>query len=84
MDVLLELPLEVILDRTPVAKAIKDALMDRPSPLASVYQLERAYESGNWDMCQMAAAELKLAETDLAESYVDAARWASELQSQSA
>lgn len=83
MDVLLELPLEVILERTPVAKSIKDALLERPSPLGAIYHLERAYEAGNWDVCQSLAEELRVSEEQLAETYVEAARWATELQSHS-
>lgn len=84
MDVLLELPLEIILERMPVSKSIKDALLDRPSPLGPVYKLERAYEAGNWDACQAEVDELRIGESEVAASYIEAAGWAAELQSKTA
>ncbi len=81
MDALLDLPLQVILDRMPVAKPIKDALLGQPSPLAPLYQMEQSYEMGDWEACQRGAGEFRIAEEEVAQSYVQAAEWAAELQS---
>ena len=78
LDVILEVPLAELLERVPVSKAIKAALLGEPSPLSVPFELVLAQESGNWPRLRELALQLKVDEERVSALYWQAAAWAKE------
>jgi EAL and modified HD-GYP domain-containing signal transduction protein len=76
LPALLDLPIEVVVNRLPVSEEITSALMGRESRRKSIYDLVLAYEAGDWERCLRLAGALGLSESEISESYVDAVKWA--------
>jgi EAL and modified HD-GYP domain-containing signal transduction protein len=78
LDVLLEIPMDRILDRLELSDDIRGALVGRGGPLAQPLQLVEAYERANWPVAQEIALRNNLVGDALPDLYVDALRWARE------
>ena len=78
LDVLLEIPMDKILERLELSEDVRGALVARGGPLAQPLQLVEAYESANWDVVQDIARRNHLYGDALPDLYVDALRWARE------
>jgi EAL and modified HD-GYP domain-containing signal transduction protein len=78
LDVLLELPMDKILERIELSADVRGALLARGGPLAQPLQLVEAYERANWATAQEIAARTNVPGEALPDMYVDALRWASE------
>lgn len=76
LPALLDLPLEAILKRLPVAPEIKNALMGRQNRCRQIYELVMAYESGDWETCLARGKSLGLSEAQISECYMEAVKWA--------
>jgi c-di-GMP-related signal transduction protein len=81
IDAILELPMGVILENLPVDKDTKAVLLRQPSYLNPVYELMLAIETGEWQDVKHCAADLKLAESFIAESHWNAMQWAKQMNS---
>ncbi len=79
MDAILEMPMNKILESVHVDSPIKSALLGGVSPLRPLYQMMLAQESGEWQVTSRLAQQLSLGESDVAESYWDAVRWAQQV-----
>jgi EAL and modified HD-GYP domain-containing signal transduction protein len=78
LDVLLEVPMEKILDRLELSDDVRGALVARGGPLAQPLKLVEAYESANWAVAQEMEARNAVQANALPDMYVDALRWARE------
>lgn len=81
LDALLDLPLPEALAQVNLAPAITAALVglaDDGDPLAGIYRLVLAYESGGWDSVDSLAASVGTNAETAAECYKDAIGWATE------
>ena len=78
LDVLLEIPMEKILERLELSDDVRGALVHRRGPLAHPLQLVEAYERANWDAAQAIALQHNLSGDVLPNMYVDALKWARE------
>ena len=78
LDVLLEVPMDKILDRIELSDDIRGALVGRGGPLAQPLQLVEAYERANWSAAQELAEQTNVASDALPEMYVTALCWARE------
>jgi c-di-GMP-related signal transduction protein len=58
-----------MLERVPISKEIKAALVGEPSPLAAPFDLALAQETGNWRRMHDPAQELHLDEVEVSASY---------------
>jgi c-di-GMP-related signal transduction protein len=79
MDAILGIAMEDLLRRVPVEREIKAALLGLPSRLLPLYQLMLAQESADWERCKDLAGQLQLAESDIAQAYVNAVKWARDI-----
>ena len=78
LDVLLEVPMEKILNRLELSAEVKDALLQRNGPLGTPLQLVEAYEKANWDAARGLANETAVPDGMVPGLYLDALHWASE------
>ena len=76
MDAILGMTMADLLKRVPVEHEIKAALSGMPSRLLPLYKLVLAQESADWERCHQLAAQLHLAENDVAQAYLHALKWA--------
>jgi c-di-GMP-related signal transduction protein len=81
MDVILEIPMSQVLDNVPIDQESKSVLLGGASRLRPFYQLMLAQESGEWKTASDLAAQLHLAESDVAECYWQAMQWARQVSS---
>ena len=78
LDVLLEIPMNRILDRLELSDDVRSALIARGGPLAEPLKLVEAYERANWNTAQDIAVQANVAADALPDMYVDALKWARE------
>jgi EAL and modified HD-GYP domain-containing signal transduction protein len=81
MDVILEIPMSQVLDNVPIDQESKSVLLGGASRLRPFYQLMLAQESGEWKTASKLAAQLHLAESEVAECYWQAMQWARQVSS---
>jgi EAL and modified HD-GYP domain-containing signal transduction protein len=81
MDAILEIPMSQVLDNIPIDQETKAVLSGGASRLRPFYQLMLAQESGEWKTATDLTNQLHLTETEVAESYWQAMRWAREVSS---
>jgi len=65
-----------VLESVPLDQESKAVLLGGASRLRPLYQLILAQESGEWEQTAELAAQLGLAESDVAEEYFQAVVWA--------
>lgn len=82
LDVLLETPLERILETLPITPAMKSALTGDASPAGRALELVRSLEVCDWHRCEQIQMELGLPEGVIAAMYAQALRWASSMVDQ--
>jgi len=78
LDVLLEVPMDKILERIDLSDDIRGALVARGGPLAQPLRLVEEYERANWSAAQELAAQANVSSDALPEMYVNALCWARE------
>lgn len=79
MDAILEIPMERVLESVPVNHDTRKALLGGEGDLRGFYQLMLAQESGQWQATGELSRELHLSESEVAEKYWDAVRWAQQV-----
>lgn len=79
MDAILEIPMSQVLDQVPIDQQTKSVLLGGASGLRPFYQLMLAQESGEWKTASELTSQLHLSESDVADSYWQAMRWAREV-----
>ena len=79
MDAILEIPIQDVLAQVPVDHETKTVLLGGASKLRPVYQLMLARESGEWESASQLLQQLHLQESEVAEAYWRALRWAREV-----
>lgn len=80
IDVFFERPMESILKELPLAKNIKDALMEGGGRYGDVLRFTKAYERGDWNTIFELAESLKLNEEIIPELYYETIAWANTLE----
>lgn len=79
MDAILEVNMGVVLEGISLDDQARAVLMGEPSILSPVYRLMLAQEAGDWQTVSSTNAELKLADSFVAESHWTAMQWAREM-----
>ena len=79
MDSILELPMNVVLEKVPLDQETKAVLLGEESYLRPVYQLMLAQESGDWQGSATLTKSLKLTESEVAEVHWNAMQWARQM-----
>ncbi len=78
MDALLGLPMGMVLERLPVTRDIRDALMGRTGPHAPVLTFVESYESGAWSDVDSETPFDASSEVELSRLYAEAAQWSTD------
>lgn len=82
IDVMLEVPMETVLDKIPLDGATKAVLMGQPSLLRTVFQLMLAHECGEWEAAASLSQGLQLDAEQVAACYWQAQQWAREISTE--
>ncbi len=82
LDAILGVPMDTLLQRVPVDREIKAALLGMPSRLRPLYDLMLAQENGDWGKCAEIADRFHIPEQEIAEAYLKSIRWAREVVAQ--
>uniref|UniRef100_UPI0040474B05 EAL and HDOD domain-containing protein n=1 Tax=Rheinheimera sp. TaxID=1869214 RepID=UPI0040474B05 len=78
MDAILDEPIDSVMSKLPLAKEIKDALVDKKGVLADYIQLIQFYETANWQEANKAIQLIQLPAEQVPDAYHTAIQWASE------
>lgn len=76
---LLDQPTEVIMEKVPLAKSIKDAVVHQQGYLAEYLKLILDYERAVWDSVSLLSDKLGVDQTNLPEFYGEAVGWSNAL-----
>ncbi len=79
MDVILETPMDRVLESVPLDHESKAVLLGGASRLRPLYRLMLARESGEWEQAAELGKELRLSESEVAESHWQAMQWARQM-----
>lgn len=75
LDVLLERPLEEVLNELAISEEVRGALLGRKGVYSGIFDLMRFYESGQWDLVAPLSYGVRLEKGDVAECYLEALKW---------
>uniref|UniRef100_A0A486XSN2 Predicted signal transduction protein n=1 Tax=Rheinheimera sp. BAL341 TaxID=1708203 RepID=A0A486XSN2_9GAMM len=78
MDAILDEPIESVMSKLPLAKEIKDALVERQGVLADYVRLIQFYEQGLWQEANQNIEQLNLPADKVPDAYHTAVQWANE------
>jgi len=81
LPAILDQPMEEAIGGLQLTTAVRDALLDKPSPTRSVLDAVIAHEQGDWDRTEQILTALGLAPTVVSNSYAGALRWTREVSS---
>lgn len=75
LDVILDRPLEDILNEINLTKDIKDCLINKNGELEHICRIVFEYEKGNWEKVKIYSSLLKLEDDEITKSYIDTLMW---------
>ena len=78
MDAILDEPIESVMNKLPLAKEIKDALVEHQGVLADYVRLIQFYEQGLWQEASQNIEQLNLPADKVPDAYHTAVQWANE------
>lgn len=78
MDAILDEPIDSVMSKLPLAKEIKEALIDKQGVLADYIKLIQFYETAHWQEANAAISSLGLANDKVPDAYHTAVQWANE------
>lgn len=78
MDAILDEPIASVMEKLPLAKEIKEALVDNSGILAKYLTLIKFYEAAQWQQANQAISELGIATDKVPDAYHGAVQWANE------
>lgn len=79
MDALLERPMQEIVETLPITGIIKNALVNKETPILDAFNLCIAYEKGDFDIAENLATKIQFDWHKSTENYLDAVKWSEEL-----
>lgn len=78
MDAILDEPIDSVMSKLPLAKEIKEALVEKKGALADYIKLIQFYETAQWQEASTAINSLQLANDKVPDAYHTAVQWANE------
>ena len=78
MDAILDEPIESVMSKLPLAKEIKDALIDKSGIMADYIKLIEFYETAHWQQANKAIEQMQLPAEKIPDAYHAAIQWANE------
>lgn len=79
LDVILQRPMEEVLDELKVTNRVKNALIHGKGELGIIYKMILFYEIGDWDEFLLHAKELKIEPSIVTNAYMESLLWYNEL-----
>lgn len=79
LNVMLNIPMEEVLDNIKASDKIRQALIDGSGETGTIYKMIIAYEKGNWDEVLLYANELEIDYKIVATCYMEALIWYREI-----
>jgi len=79
IDTFIGRPMVEILEKLPLSKDTKDALLGEGGHFRDIYNLMLAYEKGEWDKISEYAKKLEIDLTKLHDYYIESLEWSSQL-----
>jgi EAL and modified HD-GYP domain-containing signal transduction protein len=79
MDAIMEVPMELILEKVALPGDVRGALLGNANPLRQCHELVLAYEAGDWAACEERRKKLHVPEASLQAAYLGAVKWTREL-----
>ena len=76
LDAIMDRPMDEVLSSLALPDDVRNALVAGEGPLRLVLDLTIAFERGDWETCTRCATALGISEEELATTYHDASRWA--------
>jgi EAL and modified HD-GYP domain-containing signal transduction protein len=76
MDAILDVPMSQVLEQIPLDQDTKAVLLGGTGRLRPMYQLMLAQEAGDWESARESAAHLRISESEVAELWWQAMKWA--------
>lgn len=78
MDAILDEPIDSVMSKLPLAKEIKEALVEKKGTLADYIKLIQFYETAQWQEASTAINTLQLPNDKVPDAYHTAVQWANE------
>ena len=75
MDVLLERPLDEVLNEISVSEDLQNALIRHDGPFSTIYNVMSFYERGDWDLMVPLTSGMSLSGSEVADCYYEALKW---------
>ena len=75
-DVLLNCPINIIVNDLCMADEIKDGLLEERTPLNSILKLVICYEKGQWDDVIYYADKIEIDPNEISKAYLKSLKWA--------
>ncbi|WP_160684186.1 EAL domain-containing protein [Clostridium sp. C2-6-12] len=75
-DVILNCPINVIVNDLCMVDEIKDGLLEEKTPLNSILKLAICYEKGQWDEVIYYADKIKIDPNEISKAYLKSLKWA--------
>jgi EAL and modified HD-GYP domain-containing signal transduction protein len=79
IDVLMDRPIEELLDNLPLTSDVKETLLGKDSKMGLVYQIVKSFERGEWLRIWGLVQDLSLSEEDIAKTMYKSIEWANNL-----
>ena len=75
LEAMLDMSMDQVLDRLPLAEPVREALLGGDSPLTPYLRAVTAYERGDWLNCQSYLERLDIEPAEIARAYLDSVTW---------
>ncbi|MEN8906456.1 MAG: HDOD domain-containing protein [Clostridiales bacterium] len=79
IDVLMDRPIEELLNNLPLSSDVKQTLLGKDSKMGLVYQIVKAFERGEWLRIWGLVQDLNLSEEDIAKTMYKSIEWSNKL-----
>ncbi len=75
LDVLLQTPMEDVLNQLPMSAAINDAVLTREGHAGRLLRMVETYEKGNWPLLDAMAKKMYLSHLDIGQCFISASNY---------
>ncbi|MEJ2762616.1 HDOD domain-containing protein [Photobacterium sp. MCCC 1A19761] len=84
LDSLLDQPIEELITQLPLSEEVKDAVIHQQGQLGALLKLSQAYDQADWEQVTELCKTLSVAESVVAELYLESLQWSSFIEKASA
>jgi c-di-GMP-related signal transduction protein len=84
LDVLMNRPMEEVLQTLYLPEAVRQALISKEGPYAEIFQLMLSYEKADWSLVTQIMDKWHMEGKRISEAYLEALRWVDSLNRETA